>query len=111
MFAHQRGIAPVLVRDEDALNASNTDGVMPLYAEDALFMPPCSPSAVDSATVRQADESVAFARTNSTGTVMVNTTGVKSAEVNQELLIFTRDHDGARPIARDSFSSINPPLA
>jgi uncharacterized protein (TIGR02246 family) len=132
MFAHQRGIAAVLVHYEVALNASNTDGVMPLYAEDGVFMPPFSPSAVGTAAVRQA-ESVfkairlsvkfdvtevvqmapdwAFARTTSTGTVIVNATGAKSAEANQELFIFTRTHDGSWKIARYSFSSINPPHA
>jgi uncharacterized protein (TIGR02246 family) len=131
MLAHQKGIAAVLVSYEDALNVSNTDGVMPLYAEDGVFMPPFSRSAVGLAAVRQAYDSVfkvirlsvkfdvteavqmapdwAFARSNSTGTVLVNATGVKSAEANQELFIFTRPHDGAWKIARYSFSSTNPP--
>jgi ketosteroid isomerase-like protein len=58
MLAHQRGIAAVLVHYEEALNASNTNGVTPLYAEDSVFMPPFSPSAVATAAVRQTYDSV-----------------------------------------------------
>jgi uncharacterized protein (TIGR02246 family) len=117
---------------EAALNASNTAAVMPLYAEDGVFMPPSNPSAVGAAAVRQAYDAVfkaiklnvkftvaevvrvapnwAFARTNSAGTVTVNATGAKSAEANQELFIFKKGADGAWKIARYSFSTTNPPL-
>ena len=116
---------------EVALNASDAAAVMPLYAEDAVFMPPNNQSAVGAAAVRQAYDAVfkaikldlkftvaevvqvapnwAFARTNSAGTVTVNATGAKSAEANQELFIFKKGADGAWKIARYSFSTTNPP--
>src|SRR5256885_2062197 len=43
---------------EAALNASNTAGVMPLYAEDGVFMPPSNHSAVGAAAVGQAYDAV-----------------------------------------------------
>ena len=104
---------------------------MPLYADDAVFMPPYSPSAVGSNAVRKAYDAVfsaitlnvkftvaeivevapdwAFARTNSAGTTLDHATGTKSAEANQELFILQRDRDGRWKIARYSFSSTSPP--
>src|SRR6266478_2253694 len=124
-------IISVLSSYEAALNASNTAAVMPLYAEDAVFMPPNSQPAVGAAAVRQAYDAVfnaiklnlkftvaevvqvapewAFARTNSAGTVTINAAGAKSAEANQELFIFKKGADGAWKIARYSFSTTNPP--
>ncbi len=124
-------IMGVLSSYEAALNASNTAAVMPLYAEDGVFMPPYSQSAIGAAAVRQAYDAVfkaiklnlkftvaevvqvapnwAFARTNSAGTVTVNATDAKSAEANQELFIFKKGADGAWKIARYSFSTTNPP--
>jgi hypothetical protein len=43
---------------EAALNASNTDAVMPLYAEDGVFMAPNNQSAVGKAAVRRAYDAV-----------------------------------------------------
>jgi uncharacterized protein (TIGR02246 family) len=128
----QAAVMSLLSSYEAALNASNTAAVMPLYAEDGVFMPPSNQSAVGAAAVRQAYDAVfkaiklnlkftvaevvqvapnwAFARTNSAGTVTVNATGAKSAEANQELFIFKKGADGAWRIARYSFSTTNPPL-
>ena len=124
-------ITALLADYNEALNASNTNAVMPLYAEDGVFMPPYSPSAVGSAAVRKAYDTVfeaitlnvkftiaeivdvgpgwAFARTNSAGTTTDHATGSKSAEGNQELFIFKQDQNGAWKIARYSFSPTNPP--
>jgi uncharacterized protein (TIGR02246 family) len=104
---------------------------MPLYAEDGVFMPPYSQSAVGAEAVRKAYDAVfkaitlnvrftiaeivevgpgwAFARTNSAGTTTDHATGNKSAEGNQELFIFKKDQDGGWKIARYSFSPTNPP--
>jgi uncharacterized protein (TIGR02246 family) len=131
MNASEEAVAAVLARYQDALNASDTDAVMPLYAEDGVFMPPYSPSAVGAAAVRQAYDAVfkaitltvtfkvaeiveigpdwAFARTNSAGTVKVHATGATSAEANQELFILRKGKDGSWKIARYSFSPTNPP--
>ena len=130
MNPSEEAVASVLASYQDALNASNTDAVMRLYAEDGVFMPPYSKSAIGAAAVRQAYDAVfkaiklsvkfdvaevvelapnwAFARTNSAGTVTVNATGAKSAEANQELFIFKKGADGRWKIARYSFSSTNP---
>ncbi|CAN5923067.1 hypothetical protein BH11PSE3_BH11PSE3_12550 [soil metagenome] len=125
-------IESILSSYEAALNASNTDAVMPLYAEDGVFMPPYNHSAVGKAAVREAYDAVfkaitlhvkftvaefvqispqwAFVRTNSAGTNKVNATGAMSAEGNQELFVFRKDPGGWK-IARYSFSSTNPPPA
>jgi uncharacterized protein (TIGR02246 family) len=119
-----------LARYEKALNESDTDAVMKLYAPDGVFMAQNFPSSVGAIAVRQAYDTVfktiklsvkfnvaevvqvapewAFARTNSAGNVTVNATGAKSAEANQELFVFPKN-DGAWQIARYCFSTTNPP--
>ena len=131
MNANEKAVADVLAKYQDALNGSDTDAVMRLYADDGVFMPPYSQSAVGAAAMRQAYDAVfkaiklsvkfnvaevvemapnwVFARTNSAGTTTINATGVKSAEANQELFIFRKCSDGSWKIARYSFSSTNPP--
>jgi uncharacterized protein (TIGR02246 family) len=131
MGATTEAVTALLATYNEALNASSTDAVMPLYAEDGVFMPPYSQSAVGSAPVRKAYDAVfkaitlnvkftiaeivelspdwAFARTNSAGTTTDHATGRKSAEGNQELFIFKKDQKGAWKIARYSFSPTNPP--
>jgi uncharacterized protein (TIGR02246 family) len=115
---------------EAALNGSNTEAVMPLYAEDGVFMAPNNQSAVGKAAVRQAYDAVfkaitlkvkfaiaelvvmspqwAYVRTNSAGTQTINATGAASREANQELFIFKNGDDGRWRIARYSFSTTNP---
>jgi len=116
---------------EAALNASSADAVMPLYADDGVFMPPYNHAAVGKAAVREAYAAVfkaitlrlkftvaeavqmapdwAFVRTSSAGAMTVNATGAQSTEGNQELFIFKKSADGSWKIARYSFSSTNPP--
>jgi uncharacterized protein (TIGR02246 family) len=131
MSATKEAVTALLAKYNDALNASSTDAVMPLYAEDGVFMPPYSLSAVGSEALRKAYDAVfraitlnveftiaeivelapdwAFARTNSVGTTLDRATGNSSAEANQELFIFRKNRDGSWKIARYSFSSTNPP--
>jgi uncharacterized protein (TIGR02246 family) len=131
MSAATEGVTALLAKYNEALNASSTDAVMPLYTEDGVFMPPYSQSAVGAAAVRKAYGAVfkaitlnvkfaiaeivelgpgwAFARTNSAGTTTDHATGAKSAEGNQELFVLKRDDDGSWKIARYSFSPTNPP--
>jgi uncharacterized protein (TIGR02246 family) len=131
MSAITEAVTALLAKYNEALNASSTDGVMPLYAEDGVFMSPYSESAVGSASVRKAYDAVfkaitlnvkftiaeivelgqgwAFARTNSAGTTTDHATGTTSTEGNQELFIFKKDRDGTWKIARYSFSPTNPP--
>ncbi len=131
MNSNEAAVAAVLAKYEAALNASNTDAVMPLYADDGVFMPPYSQSAVGTTALREAYDAVfrtitlsvkfniaevvemspswVFARTNSAGTTTNHATGAKSAEGNQELFIFNKALQGEWRIARYSFSSTNPP--
>jgi uncharacterized protein (TIGR02246 family) len=128
--ADETAIRNVMAAYEAALNASDTQAVMPLYAEDGVFMPQNSQSVIGKAAVRQAYDAVfkaitlkvkftiaevvvmspqwAFVRTNSAGTQKVNATGAVSAEGNQELFIFNKGDDGKWRIARYSFSTTNP---
>jgi uncharacterized protein (TIGR02246 family) len=131
MNATTQAVTALLAKYNEALNSSSTDAVMPLYAEDGVFMPPYSQSSVGSAAVRKAYDAVfkaitlkvkftiaeivdvgpgwAFARTNSAGTTTDHASGATSEEGNQELFIFRQSHDGAWKIARYSFSPTNPP--
>jgi uncharacterized protein (TIGR02246 family) len=131
MSATTEAVTALLAKYNDALNASSTDAVMPLYTDDGVFMPPYSPSAVGAKALRKAYDAVfqaitltvkftiveivelgpewAFARTNSAGTTLDHATKTKSAEANQELFIFRKDSDGSWKIARYSFSTTNPP--
>jgi uncharacterized protein (TIGR02246 family) len=130
MNANEKAVADVLAKYQIALNDSDTDAVMRLYADDGVFMPPYSQSAVGAAAVRKAYDAVfkaiklsvkfnvaevvemapnwVFARTNSAGTTTINGTGAKSAEADQELFIFRKGSDKSWKIARYSFSSTNP---
>jgi len=123
-------ITDTLRRYEAALNASDTDAVMKLYAEDGVFMPQHFPSAVGATGVRAAYDGVftairlsvafdiaevvpvsdtwAFARTNSAGTVTVLAKGDSGPEANQELFVMQRV-EGIWKIARYAFSTTNPP--
>ncbi len=131
MTANEQAVADVLAAYNAALNSSQTSEVMPLYADDGVFMPPYSPSAVGAAEVRKAYDAVfkaikltvkfnvaeivevspdwVFARTNSDGQTLNHATGTVSAEGNQELFLFRKGRDGKFRIARYSFSPTNPP--
>jgi uncharacterized protein (TIGR02246 family) len=124
-------IRRVLTSYSDALNGGKTAAVLPLYAEDGVFMPPYSQSAVGKEAVRKAYDAVfdelkfhvkftiaeivvmaprwAYVRTNSVGTTEHHSTGKTMAEANQELFIFEKSGDGDWRIARYSFSPTNPP--
>jgi uncharacterized protein (TIGR02246 family) len=130
MTPNERAVREVLSAYNQALNASDTQAVMPLYADDGVFMPPYSPSAVGLAAVRKAYDAVfaairltvkfeiaeitemspdwVFARTNSAGTTLNHASGATSQEGNQELFIFRKERDGKFKIARYSFSTTNP---
>jgi uncharacterized protein (TIGR02246 family) len=129
MNANEKAVAAVLAQYEDALNQSDTDAVMKLYASDGVFMPQNSPSSVGAGEVRRAYDAVfktikltvrfnvaevreiapnwVFARSNSAGTVKVHATGASGPEANQELFLFQKI-DGAWRVARYCFSTTNP---
>jgi uncharacterized protein (TIGR02246 family) len=126
----EAAVADALVRYERALNTSDVDAALDLYAPDGVFMPQNSPSSAGVDEVRKAYELVfrtitlrvqfsvtevhqlapdwAFARTNSTGTSTAHATGVTNSEGNQELFIFQRI-GGDWKIARYCFSTTLPP--
>jgi uncharacterized protein (TIGR02246 family) len=110
MNANEKAVAEMLGKYQDALNQSDADAVMKLYAPDGVFMPQNSPSGVGAGEVRRAYDAVfktinltvkfevaevvevapnwVFARTNSVGTVKVHATGAGGPEANQELFLF-----------------------
>ena len=130
MNANEQAVAAVLAEYQDALNQSDTDAVMKLYASEGVFMPQHFPSSVGADAIRKAYLAVfeaitltvefkvaevlqiapdwAIARTNSAGTVKVNATGDGGPEANQELFVFQKIHDTWK-IARYCFSTTNPP--
>src|SRR5260370_16358705 len=132
MNANEKAVAAVLAKYQDALNQSDTDAVMELYASDGVFMPQNSPSSIGVNAVRKADDAVfqaikltvkfsvaevvemapnwVFARTNSAGTVKVYATGSGGPEANQELFLFPKIYC-AWNIPRSCFSTTTPTLA
>jgi len=132
MNANEKAVAAVLAQYQDALNQSDTDAVMKLYALNGVFMPQNSPSSIGADEVRRAYDAVfetikltvkfevaevvemapnwVFARTNSAGTVKVQTTGAGGPEANQELFLFQKI-DGTWKVARYCFSTTNPARA
>ena len=127
----EAAIRKVMAAYNAALNGGETSAVLPLYADDGVFMPPYSQSAVGKEAVRRAYDAVfrelkfnvkfdiaelvvispvwAYVRTNSAGTTGHHSTGKTTAEANQELFIFKKGDDGKWRIARYSFSPTNPP--
>ena len=132
MNANEKAVAAVLSQYQDALNQSDTDAVIGLYASDGVFMPQNSPSSVGADEVRRAYDAVfkaikltvqfnvaeivevapnwVFARTNSAGTIKVHATGAGGPEANQELFLFQKI-GGAWKIARYCFCTTNPARA
>ena len=124
-------IETVLSTYEKALNASDADAIMTIYAEDGVFMAQHHAPNVGKEAVRAAyggvfkainldvdftvDEILqlspkwAYARTRSEGFVTVNATGNKGPEANQELFIFHQQDNGEWKIAQYIFSTTNPP--
>lgn len=117
---------------EAALNASDVDRVMTLYADDAVFMPQNSPPVVGREGVRtayrqlfkaikldirftvdeirQVSSDWAFVRTRSNGTVTLLSGDQRArAEGNQEVFLLHRQSDGQWRLARYIFTTTNPP--
>ncbi len=129
MNADEQKVADALMAYQEALNRSDTEAVIRLYAPDGVFMPQNSPSSVGADAVRRAYDAVfgaitlrvrftiaeirqlapewVLARTNSAGTVRIHANGTEAAEGNQELFLFQKVGD-AWKIARYCFSTTNP---
>lgn len=129
--ATQAAIQDLLQAYETALNASNTDAVLSLFAPDGVFMAQHFPAMVGTDAVRAAYDGIfqtitfdtelqveeivqvapnwAFGRTTSNGSVNVHAIGQKVPDANHELFVFQKVDDGAWKIARYCFSTTNPP--
>lgn len=123
-------IEDVLQTYEKALNASDTDTVLNVFAPDGVFMAPNVPSTIGSDDIRtayngifktisfetelQVEEIVqvapdwAFVRTSSSGFVNVRAIKQRIPDANHELFIFHKADGKAWKIARYSFSTTNP---
>ena len=126
----QADIEEVLQTYETALNASDIDTVLTVFAPDGVFMAPNSPSTVGADAIRAAYKGIfqtitfdteltveevvqvapnwAFVRTSSNGHVTVNAIKQRVPDANHELFIFQKDDDDAWKIARYSFATTNP---
>ena len=129
MNADENAVASVLKEYQIALNASDAEAALKLYAPDGVFMPQHSPASVGTAAVRKAYEAVfaaitltvkfeiaeirqiapdwVLARTNSAGTTKNNATSAQGPEANQELFLFQKI-GGVWKIARYCFCTTNP---
>lgn len=104
-------IEKLLFSYRDALNASDVNKVLLLYANDGVFMPSNAPSAVGQNQVKTSYEFVfksiqlniefyideivvsgdyAFARTMSKGTTLIHASGQTVAEENRELFVLQK---------------------
>ena len=132
MNTDENAVASILKDYQFALNSSDTEAVLKLYAPDGVFMPQHSPASVGIAALRRAYDAVfaaitltvqfaiaeirqiapdwVLARTNSAGTTKNNATGAEGPEANQELFLFQKI-DCAWKIARYCFCTTNPPRA
>jgi uncharacterized protein (TIGR02246 family) len=130
MNSDETAVASVLKNYQSALNGSDTEAALELYAPDGVFMPQHSPASVGTAALRQAYDAVfaaitltvtfeiaelrqiapnwVVARTNSAGRTRINATGAEGPEANQELFLFQKI-GGAWKIARYCFCTTNPP--
>ncbi|WP_179473062.1 SgcJ/EcaC family oxidoreductase [Chryseobacterium sp. H1D6B] len=120
-------IEKLLFNYQDALNTSDVNKVLPLYAQDGIFMPQGGPSAIGQEQLKGAYEFVfknlqlnikfnideivivndhyAFARTISRGTQLIHATGITSAEENRELFMLQKENDQWK-IARYVFNKM-----
>jgi uncharacterized protein (TIGR02246 family) len=122
-------IKAVLKSYEQALNASDIEGVVQLYTDDAVLLAPGAPSAVGIQAVRAAYTGIfqaididltfeiaevkvvspnwAVLRSTSTGVVTVLANGAQIPSSNQELFVLQKSQ-GHWKLARYSFSSVLP---
>lgn len=122
-------IVAVLKSYERALNASDVAGVVQLYTDDAVLLPPEAPTAVGIDAVRASYMGIfqtldldltfkvaevnvvssdwAFLRSASTGVATLLASGAQVPSSNHELFVLQKCH-GPWKLARYSFSSVLP---
>jgi uncharacterized protein (TIGR02246 family) len=125
----QRQIENVLKNYEHSLNAGDVEGVVRLYTDDAVLLPPNAPSAVGGEAVRAAYTGIfqaihldltftiaevkvmapdwAFIRSDSTGSITILANGAQIPSSNHELFVLHKTQ-GRWKFARYSFSSTLP---
>lgn len=124
MENEKTAIETLLFSYRDALNASSTDKVLPLYTANGVFMPSNAPTAIGQDQVKAAYDYVfkniqltieffiddievhdnfAFARTTSKGTTLIHATGQTVPEENRELFVLLKDN-GVWKIAQYMFN-------
>ena len=137
-YPHQRhqsdaqpraAITAVLKSYEQALNASDVEGVVKLYTEDAVLLPPNALTAVgidavratytgifqaidfdltfEIAEVKVVSPDWAFLRSTSKGSITILAKGARIPSSNHELFVLHKTH-GRWKLARYSFSSVLP---
>ncbi|MBL1220934.1 SgcJ/EcaC family oxidoreductase [Chryseobacterium sp. L7] len=121
----KKNIEETLKAYENALNASSTEQVLPLYTQNGIFMPQGGPTAegqeqlkgaydfvfktlqlnvkfrIDEMTV--INENYAIARTMSKGTQLIHAENKTTPEENRELFVLEKE-DGQWKIARYMFN-------
>ena len=130
-MGHQQAkIAALLKHYEDALNASDVNGVVQLYTDDGVVMAPDAPAAIGIQAVRdnyagtfqavslklnfEIEEIICVApdwavlRSHSSGTLRPAGTTADIPAAYKELFLMHKDHRGQWRIARYSFSSTLP---
>lgn len=119
-------IEKLLFAYRDALNTSDVNKVLTLYAQEGAFMPSNAPTAVGQTQIKAAYEIVfkniqleiefyideivvngdyAFARTTSKGTTLIHATGQTVPEENRELFVLQKEN-GSWKIARYMFNKM-----
>jgi uncharacterized protein (TIGR02246 family) len=128
--ALRAAIAAVLTSYEQALNASDVEGVVQLYTDDAVVLAPNAPSAAGIDAVRATYTAIfqavdidltfkiaevkvvspnwAFLRSTSNGSITILASGARAPSSNQELFVLHQIR-GRWMLARYSFSSVLPP--
>ena len=120
-------IKKLLFSYRDALNASDVDKVLRLYAKDGVFMPSGAPTAIGIEQVKGTYEFVfskiklsiefyideievigdnAFARSTSKGTTLIKESGEIVPEENRELFVLKRENNSWK-IDRYMFNKMN----
>ncbi len=124
MKTTQKAIEQVLFAYRDALNTSDVTKVLPLYAQDGVFMPTGFPTSIGQGEIKASYTSIfeaiqlnieffideitengdyAFARTSSKGTTLIHANGLTVPEENRELFVLKKEN-GVWKIARYMFN-------
>ncbi|PIF45982.1 uncharacterized protein (TIGR02246 family) [Chryseobacterium sp. 52] len=123
----KKDIEKTLYAYENALNASSTEQVLPLYTQNGIFMPQGGPSAEGQEQLKGAydfvfktlqlnvkftideitliNDSYAIARTMSKGTQLIHAENKTSPEENRELFVLEKEN-GEWKIARYMFNKV-----